>query len=94
MTTPPPLLALPATLTLQEARATAQQLEQAIAQHPSPVCIDASALAQFDSSALAVLLTCQRSARVAGKSCQLVQAPPKLKALASLYGVEGLLPTS
>jgi phospholipid transport system transporter-binding protein len=94
MTTPPPLLALPATLTLQEASATAEQLQQAIAAHPSPVRIDASALAHFDSSALAVLLTCQRSAQAAGKLCQLVQAPPKLKALATLYGLEALLPAS
>lgn len=89
-----PLLSLPATLTLQEARATAQQLEQAIAAHPSPVSIDASLLMHFDSSALAVLLACQRSAQAAGKLCQLVQAPPKLKALAALYGVEGLLPST
>jgi phospholipid transport system transporter-binding protein len=92
MSTSPALLSLPHTLTLQEARATAQQLEQAIMAHPSPVRIDASSLKQFDSSALAVLLACQRSAQAAGKLCHLVQAPPKLKALAALYGVEGLLP--
>jgi phospholipid transport system transporter-binding protein len=91
MTTSPPLLVLPATLTLQEASATAQGLQQAMAAQSSPVRIDASALTHFDSSALAVLLTCQRSAQAAGKLCQLVQAPPKLRALATLYGLEGLL---
>jgi phospholipid transport system transporter-binding protein len=94
MTTPAPLLALPATLTLTEARVTAEQLEQAIGVHPSPVSIDASHLTHFDSSALAVLLACQRSAQAAGKVCELLQAPPKLKALAALYGLTDLLPAT
>lgn len=94
MTAAAPLLRLPATLTLHQARATTESLEQAIAAHPSPVRIDAASLTSFDSSALAVLLACQRSAQAAGKSCQLVHAPPKLKALAALYGVDGLLPSA
>jgi phospholipid transport system transporter-binding protein len=56
--------------------------------------IDGSTLEQFDSSALAVLLACRRMAQ-ANQRGFLVQAlPPKLAALAQLYGVDALLPTA
>ena len=53
--------------------------------------INASGLQQFDSSALAVLLECRRLAQAFGRSFELRDAPPKLLALAKLYGVDGLL---
>jgi phospholipid transport system transporter-binding protein len=55
------------------------------------VVIDASALQQFDTSALAVLLECQRLAASWGKPFTVRQAPAKLTALAKLYGVDALL---
>ena len=52
------MLSLPSTLTQAEATRTLQQLQQAVAALPagSQAVVDASGLAVFDSSALAVLL--------------------------------------
>lgn len=83
-------IALPAVLTMGEARATLEQLQQAIAADAAPV-LDASALRTLDSAAVAVLLECRRLARAAGKPLQLVGAPARLADLARLYGVEALI---
>jgi phospholipid transport system transporter-binding protein len=84
---------LPSTLTATEARETLTQLAAAIAKHDgSQVHIDASALKQFNSAAIAVLLECSRLARRAGKACLITQAPAKLTALVALYGLDELLP--
>jgi phospholipid transport system transporter-binding protein len=86
------MLLLPATLTAAQARATLRMLSQTLRSEPdSGVVIDASALTEFDSSALAVLLECQRQAQAWGRPFSVRQAPPKLAALARLYGVDGLL---
>jgi phospholipid transport system transporter-binding protein len=86
------MLLLPATLTAVEARATQRLLTQALRSEPdSGVVVDASALQQFDSSALAVLLECQRQAQSWGRPFAVQQAPAKLVALAKLYGVDALL---
>jgi len=86
------MLLLPATITLREASDTLQLLSQALqSEQDSAVVIDASPLAQFDTSALAVLLECQRLASAWGKSFSVRQAPEKLSALAKLYGIDGLL---
>ncbi len=86
------MLLLPATLTADEASATLLMLTQTLKSEPeSGVVIDASALQQFDSSALAVLLECQRQAQAWGRAFSVRQAPNKLTALAKLYGVDGLL---
>lgn len=83
---------LPATITLREARDTLQLLTQALQSAPGEtVVVDASPLAQFDTSALAVLLECRRLAGAWGKGFSVRQPPPKLAALAKLYGVENLL---
>ncbi|MFM7705099.1 MAG: lipid asymmetry maintenance protein MlaB [Rubrivivax sp.] len=85
--------ALPATLTLAQARATAAQLRAALERGHTgaPWEVDAGALAEFDTSALAVLLELQRAARACGAEL-IVSAPPaKLRQLATLYGVEALL---
>jgi len=81
---------LPATLTMTEARATLAQLQQAIAADAAPA-IDASALQQLDTAAIAVLLDCQRSASAAGKTLSIAGMPPKLVQLAQLYGVDALI---
>jgi len=66
-------------------------LSQSIQAQVDGVEIDASRLAHFDSSALSVLLECQRLAQAFGKAFSVRNAPPKLAALAKLYGVDVLL---
>ena len=86
------MLLLPTTLTLREARDTQRLLAQGLQGEPEAgVVINASGLQHFDSSALAVLLECQRLAQAFGRSFEVRDAPPKLTALAKLYGVDGLL---
>lgn len=83
-------IALPARITMNDARATLAALQPQLQAATAPV-LDASALAELDTAAIALLLECQRQARAAGKPLQLVGAPPKLAQLAALYGVDGLL---
>jgi phospholipid transport system transporter-binding protein len=86
------MLLLPTTLTLRESRDTLRMLSQALqGETAGEVVIDASPLQQFDTSALAVLLECERLAQAWGKRFSVRQAPPKLAALAKLYGVDQLL---
>ena len=86
-------LKLPATLTLLTASQTAEMLAQAAAALPAgeSLRVDASELAELDTSALAVLLQARRAAQARGLGWQLEAAPPKLRQLAGLYGVESLL---
>jgi phospholipid transport system transporter-binding protein len=51
-------------------------------------------LAQFDSSALAVLLECRRESSALGRGFAVKGLPSRLRELASLYGVAGLLPAA
>ena len=86
------MLLLPASVTAREANDTRRLLAQAIKSEPEgTVVVDASNLQQFDSSALAVLLECQRAADAWGKPFALRNSSPKLAALAKLYGVDVLL---
>jgi len=86
------MLLLPATVTAKEANDTRRLLLQALKGEAQPeAVIDAANLQHFDSSALAVLLECQRAADGFGKPFALRNAPPKLAALARLYGVDVLL---
>jgi phospholipid transport system transporter-binding protein len=87
------MLLLPATVTAREARDTVRMLAQTLRRESDGgVVIDASALSQFDSAVLAVLLECQRLAQAWGKGFAVRHAPAKLLALARLYGVDALLP--
>lgn len=83
-------VALPERLTMGEARATLARVQQALQAAQAPV-IDASALHELDTAAVALLLDCQRQAQARGLRLQVVGAPPKLAQLARLYGVDGLL---
>ncbi len=86
------MLLLPATVTAKEANDTRRLLLQALrAETQGEVVVDASNLQHFDSSALAVLLECERAAEGSGKPFVLRNAPPKLAALARLYGMDALL---
>lgn len=78
---------LPATLTLPQAAAAWRALQA----EPSAGRIDASALQDFDSSALALLLHAKRLAQAAGQDFAVQAPPPELTQLARLYGVAGLL---
>lgn len=59
--------------------------------HDLEVEIQAGQLTDFDSSALAVLLGCRREAESLSKTLKFKQFPAKLRELALLYGVSGLL---
>jgi phospholipid transport system transporter-binding protein len=86
------VLLLPATVTIAEARDTLRMLAQAVPSEPdAEVTIDASGLERFDTSALAVLLECRRLAQAGGRAFAVRGVPPKLAALAALYGVDALL---
>jgi phospholipid transport system transporter-binding protein len=86
------MLVLPESVTNREARDTLRLLTQAMQRESeATVVIDASPLKQLDSAAIAVLLECRRLAQSAGKRFELRGAPPKLTALAQLYGVDSLL---
>jgi phospholipid transport system transporter-binding protein len=70
-------------------------LAQALRAQPGVEAVaDASALQRFDSSTLAVLLDCRREALALGKTFSVRQMPPRLRELASLYGVAELLPAA
>lgn len=86
------VLRLPEVLTHAQARACREDLVRAMAASQDRVILlDASALRQFDSSALAVLLACRRQARSLGRSLQVQGLSARLSELATLYGVMTLL---
>ncbi|HRM49829.1 MAG TPA: STAS domain-containing protein [Alicycliphilus sp.] len=87
------MLVLPTELTHKQASVTLRMLLQALkAERDSKVLVDAAALASFDSSALAVLLECRRTALSEGRGFMVKALPPALASLAGLYGVRELLP--
>ena len=85
--------ALPATLTLAQASAAAAGLRIELERVAPGAAweVDASALSEFDTSALAVLLELQRAARARGAELAVAAPPAKLRQLAALYGVDALL---
>jgi len=76
---------LPASATLAESHALLAQLGDGVD------AVDAAALKNFDTSAIAFLLEAQRRAKASGKSFVVRNPPPKLVELAKLYGVDGLM---
>ena len=89
------MLVLPAKLTHNDAPACMRMLQQGLAgQSGSAAIVDASALARFDSSAIAVLLECRREAGILGRGFAVKGLSPRLRELATLYGVAGLLPAA
>jgi phospholipid transport system transporter-binding protein len=53
--------------------------------------LDASALQQFDSSALAVVLACRRAVLGLGGVLRVTGLPARAQALAKVYGVSSLV---
>ena len=89
------MLVLPPRLTHADAPACVLMLRQGLAgQAGSATVVDASALAHFDSSALAVMLECRRESSALGRAFSVKGLPPRLRELAALYGVAGLLPAA
>ncbi|MDO5624997.1 MAG: STAS domain-containing protein [Pseudomonadota bacterium] len=87
------MLVLPAELTHVQARTCLNMLlETARAEKDPLALVDASALARFDSSALAVLLACRRECLHDSRQFAVHGLPPRLRELATLYGVAELLP--
>ena len=88
-------LKLPATLLHDQADVCLAQWQLELAQWsgvlPPEVPLDASALADFDSSALAVLLGLRRVLTQKGSVLRVEGMTPRLRELASLYGVMDLL---
>ena len=86
------MLVLPEVVTVREALDVMRMLEQNVRHDADPaLTIDASALRDFDTAAIAVLLECSRQAQAWGKAMVVKGAPPKLGELAALYGVDKLL---
>ena len=89
------MLVMPARLTHAEADAALRMLLQGLATLEQPaLVVDASALAAFDSSALAVLLECRRAALQRQKTFAVRGLHPRLTTLAQVYGVAALLPVA
>ena len=86
------MIALPAELTHETAARFAPGLKRQVQSQLGALVADASALQTFDSSALAVLLACRREALAAGKAFSVQGLPPRLRQLATLYGVAELVP--
>jgi phospholipid transport system transporter-binding protein len=88
------VLKLPSELTHASASACLVQLTAAMKNESAQVQVDAAALQRFDSSALAVLLQLRRQCTGVGKSMVLQGLPERLRDLAALYGVQGILPST
>lgn len=86
-------LKLPAILMQAQAQSVADGLVDVLAKVLRPgslAVIDASDLRHFDSSALALLLTCQRASAAVGGTLLISGLPERAKSLAKVYGVSEL----
>ena len=88
------LPALPSRLTHAEAPACLAACEAALRRTPAgePAELDAGALQDFESSAVALLLALARVARERSVELRLLALPQRLRELAVLYGVGSLPP--
>ena len=84
-------LALPQRVTQAEAEATVQGLLAVAQTQPGPMVLDTSALREFDTSALAVILACQRAAIARGVELRVQGLPERAQTLARVYGIAQLL---
>ena len=87
------MLVLPETLTQSQATGCLQALSGELAGVAgTAVVVDASALREFDSAALAVLLQLRRECLASSRSFAVRSMPSHLADLAALYGIGDLLP--
>ncbi len=91
-------LALPDSIGHQNAELLLQQLQQQLQERLSGECeqveVDAAALRQFDSSALALLLALLRTVQQKQCAWKVANPPERLLDLAALYGLDALLAIS
>ena len=86
------MLILPTILTQLQASDCLEKLTLDVQREAEQqVVVDAASLNSFDSSALAVLLAVRRECARAGKLFAVKGLPDRLRDLAALYGIEGLL---
>ena len=88
------MLSLPAELTHDLATDCLAQLVAGMEAEASSVVVDDTPLQRFDSSALAVLLELRRTCLRGGKTLVVQGQPQHLSDLATLYGIEALLPST
>jgi phospholipid transport system transporter-binding protein len=87
--------ALPARVTFAEATTLARDMEAALAALPAgadTLRVQAGALAELDTAAIALLLHARRVATARGLRIAVDGASEQLRALAELYGVDALIP--
>ena len=87
-------VALPAVLMQAQAQAVTNELApllSACVSEGGEAVLDASALTQFDSSALAVILACRRAVLARGAQLRVTGLPERAQALAQVYGLSALL---
>lgn len=82
---------LPPDATLQTVAELAATLPAATADGTGVFMVDASALTDYDTSTIALLMQARRAAQAAGRDFSVQGAPAQLQQLAALYGVEELL---
>lgn len=89
------MFALPPSLTMHNAAEVERLLHdhalRTAAADSTVLGIDAGALTQFDSAALAVLIAAQRRLHAHGQVLRLHNVPTRLGELARAYGVDALL---
>ena len=94
MTTTHTAIALPAVLLQAQAQSVANGLVASLMAQLAKggeAKLDASALTQFDSSALAVILACRRAALAKGVQLHVTGLPERAQALAKVYGLSALI---
>lgn len=87
-------IALPAVLLQAQAQSVANTLVTSLTSQLAKggeAVLDASALSQFDSSALAVILACRRAVLVKGAELRITGLPERAQTLAKVYGLSALL---
>ena len=82
---------LPPDATLQTVAELAATLPAAMADGSGLFTVDASALTDYDTATIALLMQARRVAQAAGRGFCVQGAPAQLQELAALYGVEELL---
>ena len=83
-------LRLPAIATLEACTELAHELPGLLA-GGGVLCIDASSVRRFDSTAISLLLHARRLAQSTACTVELTGLPPTLLGLAQLYGVDSML---
>lgn len=87
-------IALPAVLLQAQAQSVANALVSSLTAQlakDGEAVLDASALTQFDSSALAVILACRRAVLAKGAQLRITGLPERAQTLAKVYGLSELL---